>query len=167
MNTVSRYTLYTVTYIQGRPSPLRPWCISPSVSDFPPIFDKFSDSVENFQTFTFSRKMFRFSSAKISDDLFCHTPQISNCPPIFPVSVHFLLFRENYYFPTTLKNFPPVFEKFTCFLHTLCVFRSPLLWPWCIYASPNARTGRPCHMIRLHIMIRSTWGLYFKLRTRK
>jgi len=20
---------------------------------------------------------------------------------------------------------------------------SPLLWPWCIYASPNARTGRP------------------------
>src|SRR6218665_925109 len=44
-----------------------------------PIFDKFSDSVENFLNFTFSQKKFRFSSAKISDDLFfSHRPQISN-----------------------------------------------------------------------------------------
>jgi len=29
------------------------------------------------------------------------------------------------------------------FLHTLRIFRSPLVWPWCIYASYNAHTGRP------------------------
>jgi len=28
--------------------------------------------------------------------------------------------------------------------NTLCVFRFPLVWPWCIYASYNALTGRPC-----------------------
>src|SRR6218665_394131 len=37
----------------------------------------------------------------------------------------FPLFRENYYFPPTLTNFPPVLHKFTCFLHTLRVFRFP------------------------------------------
>ena len=36
----------------------------------PPIFEKFSDSVENFQNFSFSREISRISSAKISDDLF-------------------------------------------------------------------------------------------------
>ena len=66
---------------------------------FPPIFDKFSDSEENFQNFTFSRKFFRFSSAKISDDLFQLSTTNFEFPPIFPVSVHFTLFRENYYFP--------------------------------------------------------------------
>jgi len=30
------------------------------------------------------------------------------------------------------------------FLHTLCVFRFPLVWLWCISASHNTRTGRPC-----------------------
>src|SRR6218665_2243988 len=53
---------------------------------FPPIFDKFSDSVENFQHFTFSAQISRFSSAKISDDLFfSHRPQILNFSPIFPI----------------------------------------------------------------------------------
>ena len=27
-------------------------------------------------------------------------------------------------------------------------FVSPPLWPWCIYASPNARTGRPCSELK-------------------
>src|SRR6218665_1994866 len=35
------------------------------------------------------------------------------------------LFRENYSFPPTLTNFPPLLDKFTCFLHTLRVFRFP------------------------------------------
>ena len=94
----------------------------------PPIFDKFSDSVENFQNVTFSRKNFQFSSAKIYYDLFLvidHTFRIS--PHIFSLFeyMHFPMFRENYYFPLLSKIFPPVFEKFTCFLHTLCVFRFP------------------------------------------
>jgi len=55
--------------IQGRPSPLRPWCFSPLVSDFP-LFSKNVQTLENFQNFTFSRKISPFSSTKISDDLF-------------------------------------------------------------------------------------------------
>ena len=48
---------------------------------FPPIFEKLLDSVENFPNCTFSRQIFRFSSAKISDDFFfSHRPQISNFP---------------------------------------------------------------------------------------
>src|SRR6218665_2191228 len=81
--------------------------------------------MENFRTFTFSRKNFRFSSANISDDpFFSHRPQISNFPPSLPLSVHFPLFRENYYFPLLLK-IPPLFKKFTCFLLTFFVFCVP------------------------------------------
>ena len=62
--------------IQGRPSRLRQWCIFPSVSDFPTVSDKFSDSVENFPKFTFSRNIFRFSFAKFLMTFFSHQPQI-------------------------------------------------------------------------------------------
>jgi len=42
------------------------------------------------------------------------------------------------------SKFPPWFRKITCFfLHTLCFSFPPLIWPWCIYASHNACTGRP------------------------
>ena len=114
----------------------------PPVSDFPPIFDKFSDSVENVQNFTFSRQISRFSSAKISDDLFLVIDQNFEFP-LFFLFQHISPCFAKIIISPTFKNFPPVLEKFTCFLHTLCVSFSPLLWPWCIYASPNARTGRP------------------------
>src|SRR6218665_4031973 len=100
----------------------------PPVSDSPTIFEKFSDSVENFQNVTFSRKISQFSSAKISDDLFfSHPPQISNFHPLFPVSVHFTPCFAKIIIPPYFTNFPSVFKKFTCFLHTFCVFRSALL----------------------------------------
>src|SRR6218665_2981696 len=84
---------------------------------FPPIFEKISDLF---------RKMYRFSSAIISDDLFLVIDHKFRISPLFSLFQYIsLLFRENYYFPPTLKNFPPVLEKFTCFLHTLCVFRFP------------------------------------------
>src|SRR6218665_2884491 len=54
---------------------------------------------------------------------FSHRPQISNFPPISPVSVHFPTVSRKLLFPTTLKNPPPVLEKFTCFLHTSCGIR--------------------------------------------
>src|SRR6218665_2614620 len=54
---------------------------------------------------------------------FSHRPQITNLSPIFPVSVHFPPFSRKLLFPPTLTNF--VLEKFTGFLHTLCVFRFP------------------------------------------
>jgi len=80
---------------QGRPSPWGNDAFPPfQISPFP---KKFSDSVENFHNFTFSKKISRFPSAKI-------------------------------------------FMFFTYFVF----FVSPLLWPWCIYASHNTCTGRPC-----------------------
>ena len=133
-----------LTSDQGRPSPLRPWCIPP-VSDFPPIFENFLDFLENFTNFTFSRKNFPFSSAKISDDFFL---VVDHKFWIFPYFACFRTFpapwfAKIYYFPSTFQNFLPCFLKIQqLFTYFTCNF--PLLWPWCIYASPNARTGRPC-----------------------
>ena len=50
-------------------------------------------------------------------------------------------FRKFSIFPCVAK-FPSDFVQFTCFKRALCVFCFPLLWPWCIYASYSARTGR-------------------------
>ena len=87
------------------------------VSDFPLFSKQFSDSAENVHNFTFSRKFFRFSSAKISDDL---------SPPYFPCFSTFpSLFRKNYYFSPTFYKFPPCFRKIHVFLYALCIFRFP------------------------------------------
>src|SRR6218665_929064 len=56
----------------------------PTLFQIPPIFEKFSDSVENFRNFTFSRKISPFSSAKISDDHFLFFLVIDHKFPIFP-----------------------------------------------------------------------------------
>ena len=96
------------------------------VSDFPLIFETFSDFVENFLNFTFSRKISSLTSAKISDDpFFSRRPQIPQFPPIFPVSAHFPLFCENYCLSPYFSKFPPVSETLTCFLHTFYAFRFP------------------------------------------
>ena len=70
---------------------------------------------------------------------------LSDFSPIFPVLVHFPPDSQKCIIsPSTFQNFPPVSQKFNNFLHTLRVFCPPyILWPWCIYASPNTRTGRP------------------------
>jgi len=57
--------------------------------------------------------------------------------PIFAKTIHFPLFRR-------IFLLPPDFGKFTCFLIPYVFFVSLLLWPWWIYTSHNARTGRPC-----------------------
>ena len=87
------------------------------VSDFPPISRIVLDLVK---ISPFPTKIFLFSSAQISDLFYNHWLQMLN----FPLFSLFSTF------------------KFTCF-YILYVFCSPLLWPWCIYASHNARTGRP------------------------
>ena len=98
---------------------------------FSPYFQEIFRIFGKFFKFYLFPKNFPFSSARISDDLFfSHRPQMLNFPPILPV----------------LEHFPPDSRQFIIspsFLHTLRVF-PPLLFPWCIYASPNARTGRPC-----------------------
>ena len=130
----------------------------PWVNDaFPPCFrfplfpKKFSDSVENFPNFTFF-KFFRFSSAKISYDLFLvinHKFRIF--PPSFPISIHFPIsppISPKLFFPPYFSTFTPCFRHFSSFLHTLYDFCFPLIWPWCIYASHNARNGRPWIILR-------------------
>ena len=125
-----------ITALQGRPSPLRSWCI--------PLFSKKFLTLRNFFTILPFPKNFLIFIRRNSWWLFfSHRPQISNFPPIFHVSVHFPTCFTKIIIPPTFTNFPPVLKNFTCFLHTLCEFRFPLLWSWCIYASPNARTGRP------------------------
>src|SRR6218665_2231836 len=110
----------------------------PPVSDFPPISEKFSDFLKIFYNLTFSRKISWLSSGKISDDFFFlvidHKFRISPLFFLFRcISPLFLLFqcisrlfRENFSFPPTFPNSPPVLGKFTCFLHTLRVFFPPL-----------------------------------------
>jgi|SRR6218665_3012676 len=89
---------------QGRPP--RGHDAFPPVSDFPSVFEKFSDSMEKFQNFTFFRKISRFSSAKISVELFLAIDHKCQISPYFPCFTAFPPFRENYYFPPTLKNSP-------------------------------------------------------------
>ena len=50
---------------------------------------------------------------------FSHRPQISNFPPI---SVHFPLYRENYYFPPYFGQFPPCFRQIHLFFYILYVY---------------------------------------------
>jgi len=125
---------------QGHPSPLRQWCISP-LFHISPCFRK--NFLILWKIFLILRKRSRFSSAKISDDLFCLVLN-HKFPPYFRYFNTFPPYFVKIILSSLLSKFPPVFVKFTCFLHTLCFSFPPLVWPWCIYASHNARTGRPC-----------------------
>jgi len=90
---------------------------------FPPYFRKIF-TVENFLNLTFSRIFFGIFIRQFRWPFFSHRPQIFKFPPIFPVSVPpcFAKIIISPYF----DKFPLLlFEKFTCFLHTLCVFSFP------------------------------------------
>src|SRR6218665_598783 len=89
----------------------------------PPISEKFSNFLNFFYNFTFSRKISLLSSAKISDHLFLVIDHKFRISPLFS------LFQ--YIFPVSQKLFfPPTFTKFsTCFtqIHLLfttftCIF---------------------------------------------
>src|SRR6218665_14905 len=111
----------------------------------PPIFKKCSDSVENFLNLTFSRKISRFSSAKISDDLFLVLNHKFRIPPIFPVSVHFSPVSRRLLFPPALKIFHLVLEKnhLHAFYILYVYFVSPPYFDHDAFIHPpNARTGR-------------------------
>ena len=64
--------------------------------------------------------------------------------PYFPCFSTFPSCFAKIIIPPYFDKFPPVLDKFTCFYILYVYFVSPLLSPWCIYASHNARTGRPC-----------------------
>jgi len=128
---------------QERPSPLRPWCISP-MFQISPLFST------NFHTLwkmlPFPEKNSNFHSPKflMTFWFFSHPPRISpyfSCFRIFPPC--FAKFIISPYF----QKCSPLFSKNSPAFYILYVhFVFPLLWPWCIYASPNARTGRLLHL---------------------
>jgi len=128
-----------ITSTQGRPSPLRPWCIFP-VFQTSLYFRKIFRLCGKFWKFYLFPK--RFSSAQISDDFFLvidHKFQISL--PIFPVSVHCpLLFRENYYFALLFKISPPCFRKIhLLFTYFMCISFPP-------YFDHDAFMHHPMHV---------------------
>src|SRR6218665_2970175 len=109
---------------------------------FPPIFEKISDSVENFPNFTFFRTIFPFSSAKISHHLFLVIDHKFRISPLFShASVHFPSVSRKLLLPPTFTNFPPCFRKsdllFTCFL---CISFPPYFdhFTQCTYWMPLA-----------------------------
>jgi len=120
------------TSVQGRPSPLRQWCIFPPDSDFPLFLKIFSNSAENFPNLTFSKNVFRFSSTEISDDLFLFIHHKFRFPtPLFPcVFNSFPPYFGKFFFSPTFAILPPDFVKFTCFYILYMYFVSPLLLPF-------------------------------------
>ena len=124
----------------GASTPLRPWCISPCFR-ISPYFRRISGLSEFFLQFYLFPKTFLTFIRQNSFFLVIHHK--------FRIAALFSLFqyipplRENYSFPPYFYKFPLCFRQIQLlFTYFTCI--SPLLWPWCIYASPNARTGRPC-----------------------
>ena len=72
------------------------------------------------------------------------------------------LFLDNYYFPLRFQ-ISSWFRKMYVFWHIFCVFRFPLVWPWCIYASHNARARRSWRQPKIlkRLDIRQTFILYW------
>src|SRR6218665_759730 len=98
----------------GASIPLRPFppCfrfppIFPPVSDFPLFWKHFQTLKKIFTILPFLEKFLDFHPPKFLMAFFSHRPQISNFPPFFLFKNISPLFRENYYFPPTLTNFPP------------------------------------------------------------
>src|SRR6218665_3791187 len=99
--------------------PLEAMMHFPPVSNFPLFSTNFQTLWKIFKILPFPENFLDFHPPK-----FLMT--FLEFPPIFLVSVHFpSVSRKLLFCPPTMKNFPPVFEKFTCFLHTLCVFLFP------------------------------------------
>src|SRR6218665_522315 len=101
---------------------------------FPPLFQIFPLFPKNFltpckisQILPFPGNFFGFHLPKfLMTLLFWSSATNFEFPPYFRyVNTFPPIFRQNYSFHSTFINFPPVFSKFTCFLHTLCVFRFP------------------------------------------
>jgi len=97
----------------------------PPLFQIPPVSENFVVLHAEFPQFDLFPEIFRFSSAKISDDLFfffSHSPQISNFPLFFLFQFISLLFLEISLSPPTFAKVSPWFRKIYVFLYTLRVF---------------------------------------------
>ena len=104
---------------------------------FPPV-SHFSLFPKNFQTSWEMFPILPFPKKFIS--LFIRQFPLSSAKQYICPSC----FGTTFIIPPYFFKFPPDFVQFTCFFTYFACFRFPLIRPWCIYASHNARTGRPC-----------------------
>src|SRR6218665_893367 len=125
--------------VRGLPPP-RDHDAFPPCFRFPPYFRKIFGLSEFFYNFTFSRKISSLSSAKISDDFFLVINHKFRISSYFRSFSTFPPVSRKLFFPPYFYNFPPVLGKFTCFLHTLRVFRSP-------YFDHDAFMHHPMHVL--------------------
>ena len=132
---------------QGRPSPLRPWCIFPLFQIFP-YFRKIFGLWGNFSKFYFYPTNFLiFIRRHFWWPFFSHRPQISNLPPYFPCFNTFPpCFAKIILSSPTLTNFPHCFRQihllftyFTCISFPPTVTMMHLCITQCTYWTPLGR----------------------------
>ena len=100
----------------------------PACFRFPPIFEKFSDSVENFQNFTFSEKFSDFHPPKFLMTFSLIIARKFRISPLFSLFRYISpCFAKIIISPYFEKSPPPFSKNSPAFLHTLCVFFSPTL----------------------------------------
>src|SRR6218665_2333380 len=74
---------------------------------------------------SFSQKKFRFSSAKISDDIFLVVHHKFRISPYFPYFNSFPPYFGKFLFPLLLQNSLLIFGKLTCFTYFRCISFPP------------------------------------------
>jgi len=123
-----------------------------------PFFDKFSDSMENFQNVTVSRKISRFSSAKISDDVFLVIDHKFRISPYFPCFSTFSPCFAKIIIPS-LSNISPLFSKNSpAFTYFRCI-------SFPLYFDHNAAIHHPMH--GRPYTDRRLWWMVFGVDTRR
>src|SRR6218665_806208 len=108
--------------MQGRPPPSETMMHSPYFR-FPLFSKNFQTLWKIFEILPFPEFFFDFPIFIRRNLVIDHEFRI--CSLFSPFQYISPLFRENYSFPLLLQISHPVFEKFPCFLHALCVFRFP------------------------------------------
>ena len=112
---------------------------------YPPYFRKMFRLWGKFsQFYLFSKNFLIFIRRNFRWLFFSHRPQTSNSPP-FSLFQYISLCFAKIIIPPYFDKFPSLFATNSSAFYILYVYVyiSPILWPRCIYASPNARTGRP------------------------
>src|SRR6218665_3602917 len=96
---------------------------------FPPIFEKNLNFVENVRNVNFSRKISRFSSAKISDDPFLSSTTNFEFPPYFPGFSTFPPCFAKIIISPYFDKFPPCFRKIQLlFTYFMCISFPPYFY---------------------------------------
>ena len=122
------YWISDRTNFRSTGASIPPWdhdAFSPLFQISPPLFQKIFRTFWKFLTILpFPEKFLHFHPPKflMTFFFFGHRPQISTSPPIFAVSVHFPLFRENYSFPLLLQISPCFRQIHLLFTYFTCTF---------------------------------------------